>query len=397
MMTWPVHPAADLFPLLEGDEADALRDDIQIHGLLEPVWLYEVDGVVTLLDGRNRLAACEDLGIEPETRFYRGDDPIEFVWSQNFHRRHLTKGQTAFTLLKREELEAAEAEERMLAGKADPNAERHEGSPFDRQAVSRAAKGSGVSGRTVARAKRIEEKAPDLAEQVKAGTLAIDRADRIVRDREAEQRRVDEARKQAEAAPIVATVDIRLGDFREVLADIPDGSVDAIITDPPYPKEFIPLLADLGQWADRVLTEDGVLAVLMGQTHLPEVYRLLEGGRPYRWTMAYMTEGPGYVSHPRKVQSNWKPVILYGGGPRTADVVRSIGSDAGAKDLHKWGQDFSAFSTLVERLTKPGETVADPFMGAGTTLLAAKALGRYSIGADIETESFETAQKRLAH
>lgn len=145
-----------------------------------------------------------------------------------------------------------------------------------------------------------------------------------------------------------------------------------------------------------MLTPDGVLAVLIGQTYLPEVYRLLDGHRPYRWTACYLTSGPGYVSHQRKVQSNWKPLILYGGGPRLSDVIRSEGSDADAKSHHKWGQDYAAFHTLIERLTTRGQTVADPFMGSGTTLLAAHALGRHVIGADIDPASVATSRERVA-
>ena len=186
-------------------------------------------------------------------------------------------------------------------------------------------------------------------------------------------------------------MDIRHGDFREVLADLQN--VDAIITDPPYPAEFLPLLDDLAAWADKVLSDDGVLAVLIGQTHLPEVYRRLSGHRPYRWTACYLTEGPGYVSHPRRVQSGWKPLLVYGGGPRFGDVFRSSGDD---KRHHKWGQNFDAFHAIVERLTTKGATVVDPFMGAGTTLLAAHALGRNTIGCDLDEQAVADTKARLS-
>jgi hypothetical protein len=53
------HPLADIFPLLEGAEFGALRDDIQRHGVREPAVLY--GGKV--LDGRNRARACAELGL----------------------------------------------------------------------------------------------------------------------------------------------------------------------------------------------------------------------------------------------------------------------------------------------------------------------------------------------
>jgi DNA modification methylase len=76
-------------------------------------------------------------------------------------------------------------------------------------------------------------------------------------------------------------------------------------------------------------------------------------------------------------------------------VFRSDGNDANAKELHRWGQDYGAFHDIVERLTRPGQTVVDPFMGSGTTLLAAHALGRHAIGCDIDAASVATARGRL--
>lgn len=217
------------------------------------------------------------------------------------------------------------------------------------------------------------------------------RVERVKRDQEAELRRVERARQDAEAQPEPGTVDIRCGDFRQELADLQ--SVDAIITDPPYPAEFLPLLGDLAAWADKVLTPDGVLAVLMGSMYLPDVFRLLDGHRPYRWTCCYLMPGPGGVCYPRRVQSNWKPLLVYGGGPRLGDVVRSTGDD---KQHHYWGQNYEAFQEIIGRLTEPGQTVVDPFMGGGTTLLAAHALGRHAIGCDIDPEAVATARDRLA-
>jgi 16S rRNA G966 N2-methylase RsmD len=242
-----------------------------------------------------------------------------------------------------------------------------------------------------ARSQKVAQLPEDIFEANVTKPLA--RLERIARDREAAQRRVQEARESAARSPVSATVDIRHGDFRDVLADLAD--VDAIITDPPYPAEYLPLLGDLAAWADKVLAPDGVLAVLIGQTHLPEVYRLLDGHRPYRWTACYLTMGAGYVSHARSVQCNWKPVLIYGGGPRFTDVLRSEGVDANAKSLHKWGQDYGAFHTLVERLTRPGQTVVDPFCGSGTTLLAAWSQGRHAIGADVDAAAIATARERL--
>ena len=398
---WPVHPAAELFPLLADDELRDLADDIRAHGLHEPVWLWQdPERGPVLLDGRNRVRACMLAGVPWTKRFYGGDDPIAFSVSANEKRRHLTPGQRAFLALEIEALYASENPRgRPREDQPEKVATWPQIKPAERKSRERAAKVVQASGRGVGRAKRVGRDAPDLAVKVKAGALELGRAERIIRDRDAEKRRIEQAHRDAAAQSVPAIADIRQGDFREVLADLRD--VDAIITDPPYERAALPMLADLARWADEVLTPGGVLAVLFGQAHLPDVYRLLGGARPYRWTCCYYTPtggpggGGGYVAQNARVQSSWKPLILYGGGPRLGDVITSAG-DAGAKDLHKWGQDFGAFGEIVRRLTAPGQTVADPFMGAGTTLLAAVAQGRHAVGADVDPAAVATARERLA-
>lgn len=83
------HPIASMFPLIGGDELDQLREDLRIHGLREPIVIYEGK----ILDGRNRWRACIQAGVEPRFERYEGDDPHAYVVSLNLHRRHLTTNQ----------------------------------------------------------------------------------------------------------------------------------------------------------------------------------------------------------------------------------------------------------------------------------------------------------------
>lgn len=87
-----VHPAAELFPLMSDDELAALADDIKENGLRQPIVL---DGDGKLLDGRNRLRACEAAGIKPSFVSVNGSDPVAFVVSLNVKRRNLTASQRA--------------------------------------------------------------------------------------------------------------------------------------------------------------------------------------------------------------------------------------------------------------------------------------------------------------
>ena len=105
----PVHPAAELFPLIGKDELRELADDIAKHGLREKVDLYwDRDNKAFLIDGRNRLDALallerdlfddkgklrHELQSTPPPRLYSEADCIAYIVSKNVHRRHLTNKQ----------------------------------------------------------------------------------------------------------------------------------------------------------------------------------------------------------------------------------------------------------------------------------------------------------------
>jgi hypothetical protein len=101
----PIHPAADLFPLMGADELDTLAADVKQHGQRNPVtlWVDDATHVLQVLDGRNRLDAMERAGIRlvasdgkfdlapvrTTILFSREIDPFTYVISANIHRRHL--------------------------------------------------------------------------------------------------------------------------------------------------------------------------------------------------------------------------------------------------------------------------------------------------------------------
>jgi hypothetical protein len=93
--TMQVHPIAALFPMMTEDELAELADDILSNGLIHPI---VVDGDGVLIDGRNRLRACEIAGVEPKFQQLNGHDAAAFIVSVNLERRNLSKGQQAIAL-----------------------------------------------------------------------------------------------------------------------------------------------------------------------------------------------------------------------------------------------------------------------------------------------------------
>lgn len=222
-----------------------------------------------------------------------------------------------------------------------------------------------------------------------AKDVAPARAARVARDAKAARER---AAKPTPILPVAC--DFRLGDFRDVLADIPDASIDVILTDPPYPAKFLPLWTDLAMFAKRALTSTGMLVAMSGQANLPDVMVRLGEHLPYRWTIAFLMPGGANVVHARKVHTNWKPVLVYGANDRRLfDVVRSEKAD---KEHHEWGQSETGMAELLRLVADPGALICDPFVGGGTTAIVAMAARCSFIGAEIEPAVYATARARLA-
>lgn len=94
----PVHPVADVFPLLSGKDFEDLKQDIAKHGQLEPI---AIDEHGSIIDGRNRYAVCQALGLAPKAKRFSQEDLAShggvtaFIISKNLRRRHLDASQRA--------------------------------------------------------------------------------------------------------------------------------------------------------------------------------------------------------------------------------------------------------------------------------------------------------------
>lgn len=178
---YETHPAADLFPMLDGAELKALADDIKAHGLHNPITLYTLDGKRQILDGRNRARACEMAGVSPAFEAWGGEgSPVEWVVSQNLHRRHLSTSQRAIVAAGLVPMFEAEAHARQVAalkkGERRPvpaDLREREGT-----AAARAAEAMNVSPRIVESAVKLTREAPpEVVEAVRKGDMTVHAAE----------------------------------------------------------------------------------------------------------------------------------------------------------------------------------------------------------------------------
>jgi DNA modification methylase len=215
------------------------------------------------------------------------------------------------------------------------------------------------------------------------------RAQREAARREREER--DRAAAIAGAADATSTIyHVGIDDISPNM--LPDSSVDAIITDPPYPKEYLRLFSSLSRLAWRVLKPGGWCVVMTGAVYLPEVIHRLGECLDYRWLHGVATPGGGNarISSVGVFQS-YKPILIYQKPPMSkirewsSDLIKAE-ANGHDKQLHKWQQNESVFAELVERFTIAGDLVADPFLGSGTTGRASNRQGRHFWGCDIDPE-----------
>lgn len=156
----PVHPTADIFPMIAKEEFAELVQDIKDNGVQEPIVVSEIGGVLTLIDGRNRREAAKKAGLKDvPTRDLNGTDPVQFIVSANLMRRQLSISQKA-----------------ILHAMAKPKGEQG-------KSTSLPIKGSTPGDSTMLKARKILKLAPDIADDVLIGKTTINEADKTLTNR----------------------------------------------------------------------------------------------------------------------------------------------------------------------------------------------------------------------
>lgn len=403
---------------------------IQSLGLLQPIVLTK-DNV--LVAGLHRLEACIRLGwkeIDCIIKDYNELDTELAEIDENLIRAELTVLERGEHLKRRKEMYEAKwpetkAEERRKLGLKQYRAEiisaREEASPTF--ATDTATK-TGVTARTIRQEVQVATNLADDVKEMIRGTPTENHKDNLIRLAKmddgkqrmvAEKIRSGEA-KNVKAAQKIITQEIRgilpydfsaisdkyrilRGDFSEITKDIEPGSIDVIITDPPYPKEYLDVYQDLAIVAKRLLKPGGSLVVMIGQSYLPEILAKMVPHIRYHWVLSYLTPGGQSAQMwQRKVNTFWKPLLWFTNGDYTGDWIGDVTKSAvndNDKRFHDWGQSESGMADIINRFSKPGETILDPFMGGGTTGIIAVKMRRKFIGIDKDEAAVEASKRRF--
>lgn len=166
---------------------------------------------------------------------------------------------------------------------------------------------------------------------------------------------------------------------------MPDQSVDAIITAPPY------LDGDLSGLLDEFLRVGKRLVLTPGKLESFNWIRRRAPVYEYAWQGNSLSLGGRACLH-----IGWEPILAYHYPLRplgTDLLVYPIGHNANG---HVWPKPLELFRKLVRHWTNSGQTVLDPFMGSGTTGVACRMEGRQFVGVEIDATYCELSRKRIA-
>jgi site-specific DNA-methyltransferase (adenine-specific) len=202
---------------------------------------------------------------------------------------------------------------------------------------------------------------------------------------------------------------ILLGDCVAAMGQMPPASVDFIATDPPYLVRYTDRTGrrvandDRDDWLApafaqmyRVLKDNRFLLCFYAWNRVDTFYAAWKasGFRP----VGHLVWAKRYASSERYVGYSHESAYLLAKGnpPQPRTILRDVLAwRYTGNTLHPTQKPVMALVPPIQAFTRPGEIVLDPFVGSGTTALAAKSLGRKYIGIDIEPKYAVCAQTRL--
>lgn len=180
-----------------------------------------------------------------------------------------------------------------------------------------------------------------------------------------------------------------------------EGPFDLIFTDPPYMRRYLHMYEDLAKFADSILSDTGSLVCYVGHYNLPDYLKLMLPYLDFWWVIVEIHQQKQHATpmvH-RKVIPTYKPMLWFvkKGCKYTGKFIYdSVLSERPKKSYHPWEQSPVEATHVIGRLTEEGDKVIDPFMGSGTTGVAALSLKRRFVGIEKDYHSFKVASDRLS-
>lgn len=218
------------------------------------------------------------------------------------------------------------------------------------------------------------------------------------------------------------------GDCLYYLKDIPDDSIDLIVTDPPYKTTARGNAGNSGGMLQKDVNLKGKVFThndIDCEQYAPEFYRILKDGshcyvmtnhinlihmlntftnagfhfiKSLIWDKGNKIMGQYYMSQFEYILFFRKGRGIPINNCGTSDILSIPNIKLKSSDgtnLHDTEKPVALYKILIDNSTKSNDIVMDPFMGIGGAGVACKELGRRFIGIEIDNKYFSTAEKRI--
>ena len=217
-------------------------------------------------------------------------------------------------------------------------------------------------------------------------------------------------------------IDLYNGDCLEVMKSIPDGSVDMVLTDPPYEvitggrnggvkgkpsgiltenKQLMKSIPDPELWLSecfRVMKDGTHIYVMLNTLNLTNYLNIINGvgfklHNLLVWNKNNTTPNRWYMKNCEYVIFARKGFAKSINNP-SSQTVHNFDNIIGNKK-HPTEKPVDLMKLYVENSSQVGDTVLDPFMGSGSTMIACLNTNRKGIGIELDKHYFDIAQKRI--
>ena len=392
---------ASLVDPLTEKEYEELKKSIRQYGFW-PTYPIVVNKAGVVLDGHHRFKISNELDIKPVYQIMQFDNASQeelFVIDSNQNRRHSSEFQRIELALKKERIFKELAKVNMsLGGKGVPI-----DTPLGRvdQKIADSANSS-VSNVRKVRFILSEADQDDLT-KARAGKRKINEVYEHIKENKIRQQLLEDASiAKFQSNVRINGVCLYHGDMITVTPKaIAKNSIGLIFTNPPWAHQYLHLYKELGKSASDVLKTQGHLVTTTAHGNIPQIIRYLEeAGLSYCSSFSVKHSG----NHIKDYQKNMfleTTLLLWfvKGDSKKAKGLKRFSNYVDSKKVdkieHEWQQSTVEARYYIDALTVEGEIVFDPFMGSGTTGIAALRLKRKFIGMEIDKAHYSNAVLRL--
>ena len=407
----------DLIPPLTKEEFKQLENNCMSEGIREKILTW--NGFI--IDGHNRyeIATRWDLDFETESKHFDNEEAVkEWMILNQFGRRNLSNYQRSVLALELEDVFSNKAKEKQKGGQGGVLLKQNSAEAKPIETRKELSKVASVSHDTIAKVKKIQEKAPEeVKAKLRTGEVSINAAYKEIKKEEKKAEYKEKVLQERVETKV--SDNIKNGDSLKILETLEDGCIDVVLTDPPYGINYV---------SNRSIFDDAITKRGLLNDGKKEAFKLLDKTceilqrKTANNAHLYFFCSWSVFSDFEKIISKYftikTPIVWDKGNKGSGDLDNDWGNQTEiilycvkgkklvntrrgnlisvsrlhtSKMVHPTQKPIELIKEILKVSVTDGDFVVDPFMGSGSTIKAANELKYKSLGIELDNEMFNIA------